>query len=84
MCGLPIVNDEVGYSLQHDIPDNDPDIWLKEYKRIKKINPTIAKWLKQWTKKCKPDRMGVLMCGIMVYKLLESQSEADDLRDIIG
>lgn len=81
---LPIVKPETCFSLEREVKDlNDKDYVKKVLKKINEINPVVAMWIKNYSKKTN-DRLGSIVCAVMVYRLLESQEEADFLNEIIG
>lgn len=74
---LPIVKPEIAGSVEREVFDQVDIKYAKAFlKKLDKDNPTIAVWIRQFSKTTK-DRMGAVMCGLMVYRLLESQSEAN-------
>ncbi len=74
---LPFVTNEVGHSVAQSLDQGDDKKNCEvQLKRIKKTNPAVAEFIRRWSKTCK-DKIGAMMCGILVYKLLESQAEAD-------
>ena len=77
---LPFVTNEVGYSICASLKDDSLQTWLNELKRIKKVNPGIEQFIRLWSKMSK-DKLHSLICGVCVYKLLESQAEADRMAD---
>ena len=76
---LPFVLNEVGASIAMSMGDNDIENIKKELKHIKKVNPAVAEFINKWSKEAldKDARLHSAFCGILVYKLLESQAEAD-------
>ena len=75
---LPFVSSEVGFSIANSLGDEyDAKTWRMEYKKIKKSNPTVAEFIIKWAKACKKHRLHTAICGILVYRLLESQAEVD-------
>ena len=78
---LPFVLNEVGFSIAADLGNEyDPETWKREYRHIKKTNPAVAEFIRNWSRlsKCK---IHTAIMGILVYRLLESQAEADRMRD---
>jgi len=55
----------------------------KELKKIKKVNPLIAEFILKYSKTGK-ERLQAIYCGVMVYKLLYSQAEADLMNKLDG
>ena len=80
---LPVVNPEVSHSLRRELCDKFDEPYLKEQLQIlKEKNPVIAKWIKSYGKTT-DDKLGAMYCGLMVYKLLESQAEANQMAEDI-
>ena len=81
---LPIVKPETCYSIERELiglPDNE--YVKKVLRKMTEINPVVALWIKNYSKKTK-DRIGAIVCAVVVYRLLESQEEADFLNEILG
>ena len=78
---LPFVLNEVGYSVAAGLDDNDIKNIKKELKHIQKVNPAIAEFINGWSRNAstKDAKIHSAFCGILVYKLLESQAEADQM-----
>ena len=81
---LPKVSCDVGHSIAHylnryDSAESDKDVIKKELKLIAKENPAVAEFIKRWS--VKSGKMKGLvhsaLCGILVYRLLRSQAEAN-------
>lgn len=78
---LPIVDAEVGFSLAKHVGEKGDDEFVKlELKRIDKENPTIAGFIKRWAE-LSGCPTHTTFCGILVYKLLRSQAEADRMTE---
>lgn len=78
---LPIVDSEVGFSLAKYVGEKgDAEFIKSELKKISKENPTIAEFIKKWSSlsNCQTHTK---FCGILVYKLLRSQAEADRMNE---
>lgn len=74
---LPVVKPEVAASLHRQIFDKFDEPFIKEQLAIlDKDNPVIARWIRQFGKTTE-DAIGAMYCGVIVYKLLESQAEAN-------
>lgn len=85
---LPLVNPDIGDSLQHELPDNDAKYVYDQIERISKLNPCIAQFISTYALEMETDDnpqivLGVALCGIMVYRLLESQAEADEMNNTL-
>lgn len=78
---LPVVKPEIGGSLQREIVDKcDVEYVKKQLKRLDIDNPTIAKFIRDFSKTTK-DRVGVAFCSLLVYRMLESQAEANRMNE---
>lgn len=80
---LPRVSPNIGFSLEQEIRNRDDEIYLEEQlSRLDEENPAISTWIRKYAE-LTDDSNGVKLCGVIVYRLLESQSEADQmLKDI--
>ncbi len=78
---LPIVDSEIGFSVAQSLDSDDIGNIKTQLARIKKSNPVIHEFIVKWTKlvKNKNMRLYCAFCGILVYKLLESQAECDEM-----
>jgi hypothetical protein len=80
---LPFVTNDVGFALAHDIFNNPNDLRFikKELAEIELVNPAVAEFISSWSKSAedKDAKIHSAFCGILVYKLLENQAEADDM-----
>ena len=61
----------------------DVEFIKKTLKKIMKNNPVVAMWIKNYSKTTK-DRFGAIVCAVVVYRLLESQDEADFLNEVMS
>lgn len=74
---LPFVTNEVGFSIAASLGnESDPETWKREFRRIKKLNPGVAQFIAGWSRHSK-DKLHTAILGMIVYRLLESQAEAD-------
>lgn len=74
---IPVVKPEIGCSLEREVFDKFDVPYIKEQlRRLDKENPTIARFIRKFSKTTE-DRVGAAFCGIIVYRLLESQAEAN-------
>jgi len=73
---LPVVKPEIGASLQQEMPDSDLKYIKGQLKRLDTENPTVAHFIRNFAKTTK-DKVGAAYCGLVVYRLLESQAEAN-------
>ena len=76
---LPFVKPEIGFSLEREICDKfDVEYVKNQLEKLKKDNPSIAEFIMKFSKKT-GDSLGTAFCGVMVYRMLESQSEANSM-----
>lgn len=74
---LPVVKRAIAASMSANIRGaEDLDFLKSELKEIKKVNPVVSEFIRRFSKTTK-DRKHAAYCGVMVYKLLYSQMEAD-------
>ena len=80
---LPRVNGEIGKAIVRDIIDKfDKQLIEQELKRMDKTNPAVAGFIKHFAKTT-DDPVAVSYCGVLVYRLLENQAEADRMKEEI-
>lgn len=79
---LPVVNPQVGYSLQYELDGvGDDEGYLDEQlERLDSDNPTIAVWIRHYSARTE-DPTGSAYCALLVYKMLESQVEANRMME---
>lgn len=74
---IPVVKPEVGFSLQRELCDKFDKGYLKEeLRKLDEENPVISRFIRNFSKTT-DDRMGAAWCGLLVFKLLASQAEAN-------
>lgn len=75
---LPVVKPEIGGSLEREMIEKSNDLkYIKEQlRRLDVDNPTVAYFIRNFAKTTK-DKVGAAYCGLIVYRLLESQAEAN-------
>jgi hypothetical protein len=81
---LPIVSKNVAYSTCANLRNCEDETYVNNnIKEIKKINPVIADWLVEFCPTTE-DKMGCMFAGIVLYKMLYSQAEAEDMNKQYG
>lgn len=81
---LPVVKPEIGGSLERELFDKFDVEYIKaQLARLDNDNPTIARFIRKFSKTTK-DRTGAAMCGVVVYRMLESQAEANRMNAEFG
>lgn len=86
MTFLPKVSCDTGHSVAHYLnkynnSESDLTMLSEELDLIAEENPAIAELIQLWSEK-EDDTSNIVhtaMCGIMVYRLLRSQAEADQM-----
>ncbi len=79
---LPIVNEEILFSIQHELENPEGDFLQRMLTHLFKKNLCVAAFIKNLCDfyENKGHDPGVLAtCMLLTYKLLETQSEVDDL-----
>lgn len=74
---LPTVKPEITCSMEQDLLRHSDESYVKEKLRhLKKKNPVVHAFLKAFSAASK-DPIMTLFGGLIIYKMLESQAEAD-------
>jgi hypothetical protein len=76
---LPLVKDDIKWSVSHDLIGTDRELINVELEKIRKDNPFVYEWIKSWSNVNLESRVQVALSGIIVYKLLKSQDEANEM-----
>ena len=81
MSYLPIVHPDVSFSVARGLRGRKDDEYLEEQLDILyETNPAISLFIRKQAEKT-DDPNGAMFCGLMVYKLLESQAECDYMNE---
>ena len=81
---LPLVNAGVGLPIARDLKNELDDEYIQEeLSKINDENPVIVEFLQQFAETT-DDETGSSFAGILVYKLLRSQAEADRMKQEIA
>lgn len=76
---FPVVKPEISGPLEHEMEKQTDIQYVKEQlKRLDIENPIIAKFIREFSKTTK-DRLGVIFGSLLVYRMLESQAEANQM-----
>lgn len=76
---LPIVKNEITASIEREVYNQDDDYYITtNLERLQKINPTIAGFISKFAETTE-DPIGSAFCAIIVYRLLESQAECNQM-----
>ena len=75
---LPIVKEEIGFAIQEEFRNSmGGDYICETLKRMEKENPCIANFISAYSLQFKESILPTMSCAVLVYRLLESQAEAD-------
>jgi len=78
---LPVVKKEVTYSIIGNLQNAEDIKYIeKRLKEIDEVNPIISQWIRSYSKSAK-NKLYTAYCGLVVYELLYSQAEADDMHN---
>lgn len=81
---LPLVKPEVGLPIARMFSGaNDENIIALEMEKIALENPMIEKFIESFSTTTN-DTLGSKFCGVLVYKMLRNQSEADKMNAAWG
>lgn len=81
---LPLVNGQVGLPIARDLLNQDDDEYIQEeISKINDENPVIIEFLQQFAETT-DDETGSLFAGVLIYKLLRSQAEANMMKQEIA
>jgi hypothetical protein len=81
---LPRVTRETGYAVCREFEqENDNDYVIRLLERLEQVNPCIAEFVSRLAIQ-HDDPVGVSTAALLVYRLLESQAEADGLNREMG
>lgn len=81
---LPFVKPENAFPLAKELKESEYkeiEYIKKQLKEIKEENPIVSMWIKRHAQTSK-DKITAAYCGIMVYRLLKSQAEADEMNEL--
>jgi hypothetical protein len=77
---LPRVTKETGYAVCRELEQEDNnDYIIQMLGRLEAQNPCVAEFVSRLAMQ-HDDPVGITTAALLVYRLLESQAEADDLR----
>lgn len=77
---LPIVSEDTGHAVQAELLHSRQSEYVSELlERLQEDNPRIAEFVSRLANKCR-DPTAVTYGSLLVYRLLESQAEADELK----
>lgn len=78
---LPLVTKETGYAVCRELEQDDDNSYvIRLLEQLEEENPCIAEFVSRLAIQ-HDDPVGVSTAALLVYKLLESQAEADALND---
>ena len=74
---LPIDKPEITCSMEQDLLRHSDDSYVKEkLLHLKRKNPVVHAFLTAFSQ-ASNDPIMTMFCGLIIYKMLESQAEAD-------
>jgi CBS domain-containing protein len=77
---LPRVTKETGYAVCRELEREDNNEYvIRMLERLERENPCVAEFVSRLAIQ-NDDPVGIATASLLVYRLLESQSEADALR----
>lgn len=80
MTLLPRVTRETGFAVCRELEQEDNnDYIIAMLARLERVNPCVAEFVSRLAIQ-HDDPVGITTAALLVYRLLESQAEADDLR----
>lgn len=81
MSPLPVVTKETGYAVCRELETEDDNTYIvRMLARLEKENPCVAEFVSRLAIQHE-DPVAVSTAALLVYRLLESQSEANALRE---
>jgi hypothetical protein len=79
---LPIVDPEIGETIKRELLNQPGLEYIEQHlKRIQKENPTVANFINLMAQQSKDPKMVTTAC-VLVYRLLETQAEIDELKKL--
>lgn len=79
---LPLVKSETCFSLESIFARDEDETYVIAYlEEIKRKNPIVGLWIERFSDKS-DDPLMTTACAAVVYKMLESQLEADMLNSM--
>ena len=84
MSRLPIVTQDVGYSVKAELEQTPANEYVtKILERLEVENPCVAEFISHFSLQHE-DSVAVSTSALLVYRLLESQMQADEMKDEFG
>ncbi len=81
---LPRVTTETGYAVCRELEREDNNAYvIAMLERLENENPCVAEFVSRLSIQHE-DPVGISTAALLVYRLLESQAEADQLRQQVG
>ncbi len=87
---LPVVSEEVAETIKGELLcEPGKEYALRNLEELKKENPQVASFIEQFSvtvgnieaiQNIKAIKTVVIYCGLLVYKMLKSQAEVDQLK----
>jgi hypothetical protein len=81
---LPKVNEQIAYSIKHEMLEQQHDYGPNLIERLRTENPSIIRFIEGYCRNY-PDNVDVIaFCAVGVYRLLEVQMEVDELNESLA
>jgi len=81
VVGLPVVTKDTGYAVSRELESQDDNSYIVAMlARLENENPCVAEFISRLAIQHQ-DPIGVSTAALLVYRLLESQTEANNLRE---
>lgn len=79
--GLPVVTKDTGFAVSRELESEDDNNYvIRMLARLQKENPCIAEFVSRLSIQHQ-DPVAISTAALLVYRLLESQAEANALRE---
>ena len=80
---MPVVHEDIRRVVEAEMEEKGGNQYIKEILlRLAEENPWVADFISKFAPTTK-DQLAVVFCGILVYRLLESQAGADQLKEAV-
>ena len=80
---MPVVHEDIRRVVEAEMEEKGGNQYIKEVLlRLAEENPWIADFISKFAATTK-DPTSIAYCGVLVYRLLESQAGADQLKEAI-
>ena len=81
---LPRVNEQIAFSLKHEMLDQGEQYLPNLIERIRSENPAVIRFIEGFCNNYDPSHHRyVIACALGIYRLLEVQVEVDELNETL-